>query len=432
MGERVGQIAKVPEVKQSNSNSRVRRTKRLQSMDTPVDRILYLQRTAGNQAVSRLMKSGALQAKLRIGQPGDKYEQEADRVADAVIRMPEPVMQRQVEPEEEETLQAKPLAEDITQLVQRQIEPEDFQQKEAKKKEYEVKRGDKIKDIANKFGVKVKDLKAINASRLKTWSTPKGNIQGFNEGEIIVIPKTKAGKTKRGAEEKTEKTRKKTSKKVCLTFDDGPEKGTKEVLDTLTEIAPAVFFLTGKNMKSNINLQKELVERMLNEGHQIGNHTYTHDPVTTEGYQKTYGDLSNPENLKKFQDNFNKNEKHFQTLLGQKSPVFRLARLPGDGRFVKAGGKLIYVVATKGIGKTHVIWNFEFGTNGSFGHLKAEDWQGIKGVASEVKGLPYSNDIILFHDRHWSGKKSLLKAILDKLSKNNFVFGKLNSSGKCQ
>jgi hypothetical protein len=108
MGERAGQIAKVPEVKQSNSNSWVRRTERLQSMDTPVDHILFLQRTAGNQAVSRLMKSRALQAKLRIGQPGDKYEQEADRVADEVMRMPEPQVQRQVEPEEEETLQTKP------------------------------------------------------------------------------------------------------------------------------------------------------------------------------------------------------------------------------------------------------------------------------------------------------------------------------------
>ena len=111
MGERVGQIAKAPEVNQSNSNSRVRRTERLQSMDTPVDRILFLQRTAGNQAVSRLMKSRALQAKLRIGQPGDKYEQEADRVA-------EPGVQRQVGPEEEETLQSKPLSHQITPLVQ--------------------------------------------------------------------------------------------------------------------------------------------------------------------------------------------------------------------------------------------------------------------------------------------------------------------------
>jgi len=90
MGERAGQIAKEPEAKQSNSNSQVRRSERLQSMDTPLDRILFLQRTAGNQAVSRLMRSGALQAKLKIGQPGNKYEQEADRVADAVMRMLEP------------------------------------------------------------------------------------------------------------------------------------------------------------------------------------------------------------------------------------------------------------------------------------------------------------------------------------------------------
>ena len=126
MGERVGQIAKVSEVKQSNSNSQVRRTKRLQSMDTPADHILYLQRTAGNQAVSKLMKSGALQAKLRIGQPGDVYEQEADRVADAVMRMPEPGVQRQpIEDEEEEQIQTKPVTEQITPLVQRQVEEEE-------------------------------------------------------------------------------------------------------------------------------------------------------------------------------------------------------------------------------------------------------------------------------------------------------------------
>ena len=35
-----------------------------------------------------------MQAKLKIGQPGDRYEQEADRVAETVMRMPEPQMQR--------------------------------------------------------------------------------------------------------------------------------------------------------------------------------------------------------------------------------------------------------------------------------------------------------------------------------------------------
>ena len=121
--------AKTPDVQKSNSVLRIQRKKSSQSIKSHADRILFLQRTIGNQAVQRLIKSGTLQAKLKIGQPGDKYEQEADRVAEAVMRMPEPGVQRQVEPEdeEEETLQSKPLANQITPLgqVQRQEEPEE-------------------------------------------------------------------------------------------------------------------------------------------------------------------------------------------------------------------------------------------------------------------------------------------------------------------
>ena len=93
MGERVKVEAKKPEVKQDNVNLRMRGSGYSRSMDTGVERILYLQRTAGNQAVQRLVRSGVLQAKLRIGQPGDVYEHEADRVADALMRMPEPGVQ---------------------------------------------------------------------------------------------------------------------------------------------------------------------------------------------------------------------------------------------------------------------------------------------------------------------------------------------------
>ena len=81
--------------------------------------LLGLQRTHGNRYVQRVVVG--IQAELKVGEPGDKYEQEADRVVDAVMRMPEPGVQRQVEPkgEEEEMFQAKPLAEEITPLVQR-------------------------------------------------------------------------------------------------------------------------------------------------------------------------------------------------------------------------------------------------------------------------------------------------------------------------
>ena len=73
-----------------------------------------------------------IQTKLKIGEPGDKYEQEADRIADEVMRMPEPSIQRQVEleEEEEETLQAKPMSSQITPIIQRQVEPEEEEKEE--------------------------------------------------------------------------------------------------------------------------------------------------------------------------------------------------------------------------------------------------------------------------------------------------------------
>ena len=46
-----------------------------------------MQQQLGNQAVQRLLRAHVLQAKLTINQPGDEYDQEADRIADQVMRM---------------------------------------------------------------------------------------------------------------------------------------------------------------------------------------------------------------------------------------------------------------------------------------------------------------------------------------------------------
>jgi len=125
MGERIKVTANKPLSTKENSASNKQKTG-FRSQSSHVDQILFLQRTIGNQAVQRMLRSGALQAKLRIGQPGDVYEQEADRVADEVMRMPEPGVQRQIEEEEEEEiLQTKPLVDQITPLVQRQVEEEE-------------------------------------------------------------------------------------------------------------------------------------------------------------------------------------------------------------------------------------------------------------------------------------------------------------------
>jgi cellulose synthase/poly-beta-1,6-N-acetylglucosamine synthase-like glycosyltransferase/peptidoglycan/xylan/chitin deacetylase (PgdA/CDA1 family) len=63
-------------------------------------------------------------------------------------------------------------------------------------------------------------------------------------------------------------------RKLAITFDDGPDpQWTPQLLDILkAKHAPATFFMIGSNMEAHPGL----VQRVLAEGHEIGNHTYTH------------------------------------------------------------------------------------------------------------------------------------------------------------
>ncbi len=63
-------------------------------------------------------------------------------------------------------------------------------------------------------------------------------------------------------------------KVLYLTFDDGPhETATPFVLETLKQYgAKATFFCIGKNVAANM----PIYERILDEGHAVGNHTFNH------------------------------------------------------------------------------------------------------------------------------------------------------------
>ena len=78
--------------------------------------LLALQQTHGNQYVQQVV--AGIQAKLKIGQPGDMYEQEADRLADSVMRMPIPRVYRQPEDgvDDEKILQAETVPGKTTDL----------------------------------------------------------------------------------------------------------------------------------------------------------------------------------------------------------------------------------------------------------------------------------------------------------------------------
>lgn len=63
-------------------------------------------------------------------------------------------------------------------------------------------------------------------------------------------------------------------KVVALTFDDGPTKQTDEILDMLAHYKiKATFFLIGSDIEEN----PEEVKQIVQAGHQVGNHTYSHE-----------------------------------------------------------------------------------------------------------------------------------------------------------
>ncbi len=71
----------------------------------------------------------------------------------------------------------------------------------------------------------------------------------------------------------------KDEKNICITFDEGYENGyTAQILDVLKgKGVKAIFFITYDYAKRNA----DLVKRMIDEGHIVGNHTYNHPSLPT-------------------------------------------------------------------------------------------------------------------------------------------------------
>ena len=110
------QVQKSSSKTHGKQNSRINKTRASKNnhLNRANNSVSSLQHSLGNQAVGRM-----IQAKLTIGEPDDKYEREADQVADKVMRMPEPAGSE----DDESTVQAKPIANQITPLVQRAQNP---------------------------------------------------------------------------------------------------------------------------------------------------------------------------------------------------------------------------------------------------------------------------------------------------------------------
>ena len=174
-------------------------------------------------------------------------------------------------------------------------------------------------------------------------------------------------------------------KYVALTFDDGPwPETTERLLDGLAERdAKATFFLIGEQ----VDALEDTVRRMQAEGHQVGNHTYTHM------------DLSRGEGAERLREIDKTDE--------------TLRRLLGDGTYwLRPPWGFLAAETAQAVRVPMVYWS-----------LDTEDWRRLDAdaVAQDIIDHAQDGDIILLHDPYSTSVEAALRAI-DALAEQGYRF----------
>ncbi len=173
---------------------------------------------------------------------------------------------------------------------------------------------------------------------------------------------------------------------VALTFDDGPNPEiTPLVLDILYENqVPATFFVCGKSIDGNEDLLKDIVEN----GHELGNHTNTHPDLTTLTQQEIQSEINlTQQKVSKIVPNYS-------------LYYFR----PPYGRYNDT--------VTNSTTDQIVLWDVD-----------SDDWEAtdIQTIYNHVFDNVKDQDIIIFHDDNQLTVHAL-KQIIPTLKANGFQF----------
>ncbi len=179
--------------------------------------------------------------------------------------------------------------------------------------------------------------------------------------------------------------------KIALTFDDGPhEKYTEEILNVLSEWGvPATFFVIGENAEA----RPDLLLKVRDGGHEIGNHTYSHVFLRDLSLAATCKEVTRASDV-------------IEKITGVRPRLFR----PPGGSYSDAKLKVITEM-----GYVSVLWSKD-----------TRDWTSpsVESVVAAAVDSPVSGDIILFHD--FVGKHSptpaALREIIPALQNRGFEF----------
>lgn len=167
---------------------------------------------------------------------------------------------------------------------------------------YVVKGGDTLFKISQSLGVSMTALAEVN--NLKDWNM-------LHVGQILKVPnkstQTPAPKEPEASFQYTTAQLVRmypdtfylkgpaNTNKIALTFDDGPnQKYTTQILDVLKQQkVPATFFVMG----SRVERHPEIVQRMIREGHIVGNHTWIHPDLRKVSQSRLVSEMQQTEDV---------------------------------------------------------------------------------------------------------------------------------------
>jgi peptidoglycan-N-acetylglucosamine deacetylase len=183
-----------------------------------------------------------------------------------------------------------------------------------------------------------------------------------------------------------------TDKVVALTFDDGPAMHTDEILTILkAEHVKATFFLTGNEIKKSPDDAKKIAE----EGHEIGNHTYSHQRMVFKSPTFIKEEIEKTDEL--IRQTGYKGDIHFRPPFGKK-----LFQLP-------------YYLNKHN--RKSILWNIEPET---YPKIAANSNK----ITDHVIGKIEPGSIILLHVMYESRRESLnsVKEIISSLKEQGYTF----------
>ena len=196
-------------------------------------------------------------------------------------------------------------------------------------------------------------------------------------------------------------------KTIYLTFDDGPSERTPEILDILKKYnIKATFFVVGKTD----NFSKECMKRIVEEGHTIAMHSYTHD------FKKIYSSVES------FLEDMHKLYNLIYEVTGVKPSIFRFAGGSRNG-FNKSNYKeIISEMLRRGF--DYFDWNICNNDSVSKSLLPVE-----KCVDNVCKySSKYNSAVVLMHDsKPKTTTVEALPKVIEKLKNQGFSFRNLTN-----